>query len=435
MIRLLCRAREKVDITRRRHPFVALLTSALVVAGIVVPAAPADAATKWTASWTAAQQAATPAPLALAPNDFSSSGFTNQTIRNVIWTSVGGQGARIRLSNQYGTQPVTFNRVYLGRVAGGAALVTGSSRAVTFGGQAAVTIAPGATALSDTVTGSISPATKYAISLFSQNATGPATYNWNTSEVNYVAAGNAAANETSGPFTTITTAWYFAAELDVLADTQVGGTIVAFGDSLTAGLGSSVGADLRYTNNLARRFLSLPTSQQRAVVGEGISGNRVLNNSACLGDSALARFTRDISVADARWVIFLEGINDIGFSQLPNVGCFTPNTDVSAAQIIAGYQQIINLAHARNLKIFGGTLTPFQGASFYTEAGEAKRVAVNNWIRTSGAFDAVIDFDAVLRDTVNPKQLMGGYDSGDHIHPNDAGYQAMSNAVPLSLFN
>jgi lysophospholipase L1-like esterase len=161
----------------------------------------------------------------------------------------------------------------------------------------------------------------------------------------------------------------------------------------------------------------------------------VLNDSACFGVNAQARFLRDAAGrAGARYVILLEGINDIGFSQTPNSGCTAPNTDVSAAQIIAGYRHLIAAAHAAGLKIFGGTLTPFQGAAYYSAAGEAKREAVNNFIRTSGAFDGVIDFDAAVRDPANPLQILPAYDSGDHLHPNDAGYQAMANAVNLALF-
>jgi lysophospholipase L1-like esterase len=210
--------------------------------------------------------------------------------------------------------------------------------------------------------------------------------------------------------------------------------VVAFGDSLTDGFQSTVNANLRWPNDLARRFVALPPARDHPVVDEGISGNRVLSDSACLGQNAQARFLRDTAQSGARYVIFLEGINDIGFSQVPDGGCFASNTDVSAAQIIAGYQQIIADAHAADLKIFGGTLTPFAGSFYYSAAGEAKRAAVNNWIRTSGAFDAVIDFDKAVQDPVNPLQLNPGYDSGDHLHPNDAGYQAMSNAIDLTLF-
>jgi lysophospholipase L1-like esterase len=179
------------------------------------------------------------------------------------------------------------------------------------------------------------------------------------------------------------------------------------------------------------------------VVDEGISGNRVLNNSACLGVNAQARFLRDAaSRAGARYVVLLEGINDIGFSQASptNVypgskfGCYLPNTNVSAAQIIAGYRHLIAAAHAAGLTIFGGTLTPFRGAFYYSATAETKRQAVNRWIRTSGAFDAVIDFDKVVRDPAHPLRMLPAYDSGDHLHPNDAGYQAMANAINLALF-
>ena len=252
--------------------------------------------------------------------------------------------------------------------------------------------------------------------------------------MNYVAAGNAAGSELGSTFTTQTYAWYFLDGVDVQPAAQVGGTVVAFGDSITDGYQSTVNANLRWPNDLARRFVALPPAQDHAVVDEGISGNRVLNDSACFGQKGEARFLRDTAQSGARYVIFLEGINDIGFSQVPSSGCFAPNADESAAQIIAGYRKIIADAHAAGLKIFGGTLTPFAGSFYYSAAGEAEREAVNNWIRTSGAFDGVIDFDKAVQDPANPWQLNPAYDSGDHLHPNDAGYLAMSNAINLALF-
>ena len=203
--------------------------------------------------------------------------------------------------------------------------------------------------------------------------------------------------------------------------------MVAFGDSITDGVGSSLGADARWPNDLARRLDAL-ADPTLAVADEGIGGNRVLASARCCGASAEARFGRDaLDQPGVRDVIVLEGINDIGFSAA------LPGPGVSAAQIIAGYQQLIAQAHARSLKIFGATLLPFQGARPYTAAGEATREAVNTWIRTSGAFDGVIDFDAVMRDPADPLRLNPAYDSGDHLHPNDAGYQAMADAISLKM--
>jgi lysophospholipase L1-like esterase len=205
--------------------------------------------------------------------------------------------------------------------------------------------------------------------------------------------------------------------------------VVAFGDSITDGVGSEVGANARWPNDLARRLDALG-GPALAVADEGIGGNRVLTGSRWFGISAEARFGPDaLDQPGVRDIIVLEGINDIGFSAAPP----HPGTGVSAAQIIAGYRQLIARAHARGLKIFGATLPPFRGAGDYSAAGEAKREAVDHWIRTSGAFDGVIDFDAVMRDPADPLRLNPAYDSGDHLHPNDLGYQVMADAISLQM--
>ncbi|MGH2891781.1 MAG: SGNH/GDSL hydrolase family protein, partial [Solirubrobacteraceae bacterium] len=220
--------------------------------------------------------------------------------------------------------------------------------------------------------------------------------------------------------------------VDVTSQNPGLGTLVAFGDSITDGFHSTPGADARWPNDLARRLdTRFPTL---AVADEGISGDRVLTSDECCGVNALARFDRDVvNRAGVKEVILLMGINDIGFSVTPPNPVTNPLPDVSAAQIIAGYEQIIAQAHAAGLKIFGGTLTPFKGAAYYSTAGEAKREAVNDWILTSGAFDGVIDFARVVADPSDPTMMAPQYDSGDHLHPNDAGYQAMANAIPLRL--
>lgn len=213
-----------------------------------------------------------------------------------------------------------------------------------------------------------------------------------------------------------------------------------------------MGANDRWPNLLARRLDAARGPNAPAVVDEGIGGNRVLNDSPCFGINALARLNRDmLSVPGVKDVILLEGINDIGFSQVspgpddtsvgPHgfapvpFGCFSPNTNVSAAQIERGYEQIISQAHARGLKVFAGTLTPFKGAFYWSSAAEVKRETVNTWIRTSGAFDGVIDFAKAVEGPYNPQYFNPAYNSGDNLHPNDAGYQAMANAIDLALLN
>ena len=407
------------------------VVAAVALAGaIVFPASGAAAGCqtsgtvcKWVATWAASPMAATPARRA-APDDFSPAGFDNQTIRDIVWTSAAGQAARISLSNQFGTRPVTFSEVAIGISAGGPLIFLGTEHRVTFAGRASVTIAPGEFAVSDPVAMAVPAETELAVSLYTSGPTGPATYHSDAQQVNYVSApGDYAGSESGTGFTTASQHWYFLDEVDVKVGAAAGGTIVAFGDSITDGWRSTAGADDRWPNDLARRFLAGPQGQLHPVVDEGIGGNRVLANSVVFGVNAQARFLRDAAaVSGARYVIVLEGINDIGFSLSP------------AAQVIAGYENLIAAAHAAGLKIFGATLTPFQGSGYYSAAGEAEREAVNHWIRTSGAFDGVIDFDQAVRDPAAPLRLLPAYDSGDHLHPNDSGYQPMANAINLALF-
>jgi lysophospholipase L1-like esterase len=418
---------------RLRHPLllaVGIIIGAALAASLLLPPVGAAAgcgthgtACRWLATWTASPMGAAPAKLA-APDDFSARGFDDQTIRDIVWTSAGGLAARIRLSNQFGTRPVTFGEVDIGISDGGPFVVPGTSHRVTFAGSTSVTIAPGATALSDPVDMTVPAETDLAVSLYASGPTGSATYHSDSQQINYVSAsGDYAASESADGFTITSQHWYFLDEVDVQAGPATGGTIVAFGDSITDGYHSTVDANGRWPNDLARRLLVSPDGLGHPVVDEGISGNRILAGSDLFGVSAETRFRSDTAaVSGTRYVIVLEGINDIGFTRTP------------VAKIIAGYQDLIAAAHAAGLKIFGATLTPFQGSGYYSAAGEAEREAINHWIRTSGAFDGVIDFDQAVRDPADPLRLLPAYDSGDHLHPNDAGYQAMADAVNLALF-
>ena len=211
------------------------------------------------------------------------------------------------------------------------------------------------------------------------------------------------------------------------------GVVVAFGDSITDGVGSTDGTNGRWPDFLARRLDGQDGNEAPAVIDEGIGGNRVLNNSACFGQSALARFSRDVlDQPGVRAVIVLEGINDIGYSSDADIGCEAPNTDVSAAQIINGYKTLIADAHSHGVKIFGCTMTPFGSSWFWSVEGQAKWQAINHWIRTSGAFDGVFDFARAVADPQDPNDLNPADDCGDGLHPNDAGYAAMANAINLN---
>jgi lysophospholipase L1-like esterase len=424
----------------RRAGFLAALAALVAGAGFALmpsqPTATASASSpgppasspKWAETWSASPAQATPK---VANRAYG--GFRDETVRDIIFTSIGGWEIRVRLSNVFGTRPLTVGQASVAVVSSGGN-VSGPARPVRFNGSSSVRVPSGGEVVSDPVRLAVLPLEDIAVSIYLPEATGPATYHFAAQQVNYLAAGNHVNDTAGAAFGAQTTSWYFLDGMDVLGASKRAGVVVAFGDSITDGAGSAVGANDRWPDFLARRLDARYGDGAPGVLDEGIGGNRVLTGSACYGQSGLARFGRDVlSRPDVRDVILLEGINDISFSQDPDTGCPAPNTDVSAAQIIDGYKTLIAQAHARGLKIFGGTLTPYKGSFVWSPGGQAKWDTVNRWIRTSGAFDGVIDFARVLQDPGDPDYLSPAYSSGDGLHPNDAGYAAMANAINLAL--
>ena len=297
---------------------------------------------------------------------------------------------------------------------------------MTFGASPSVNIPPGAVVVSDPVALTVPAFADLAIDLYLPGDTAaspsPLTTHAGALQTNYVSATGNHAGAADLPGATTTAAWFFLSRVEVLAPPQAG-AIVAFGDSITDGTRSTVNTNNRWPDHLAKRLQA--QKMNIGVLNQGIAGNRVLGDGA--GVSALARFDRDVlAQAGATHVIVLESINDIGLAR--------DNACPSAADIIAAHRQLIERAHARGLKIFGATLTPFEGAAYWTKEGEAKRQALNDWIRTSKAYDGVIDFDAAVRDPNAPTKLQPQFNPGDNLHLTDAGYQAMANAIDLGLF-
>jgi lysophospholipase L1-like esterase len=405
---------------------VAVLVLAVIVAITAAsrPAAARSGAEGWITSWAASPQTGGPGTLA-------GRGFDDQTVREVILASAGGGPVRLELTNVYGTTPLHIGQVTVAETDPGdpgTAAVAGPIYPVTFGDSTSVVIPAGEQLLSDPVAMRVEPLENLTVSIYLPDRTGPATFHADAQQLNWVSApGDHVTDPGAGAFTTSTLSWYYAGSLVVRSADTVG-TVVALGDSITDGVGSTVGADARWPNDLARRLDELG-GPVLSVADEGIGGNRVLGGSACCGASAEARFARDaLDRPGVRDVIVLEGINDIG------IGVTRPAREkVSTDLIIAGYQRLIAEAHAKGLRIFGATILPFQGAGYFTAAGETIREQVNAWIRTSRAFDGVIDFDAVMSDPADPLRLNPIYDSGDHLHPNDVGYQAMADAINLQM--
>ncbi|WP_179744018.1 SGNH/GDSL hydrolase family protein [Paraburkholderia bryophila] len=388
----------------------------------------ADAPAHWVAAWATALQ---PIPQRVdLPPLYRAPDVAGRTVRQIVYPTLSGRAARIHLSNEYGKTPLTIEDLRIARSAGGAAAVANDGARVTFGGKSTVSIPAGGELDSDPVTVDIAEGAPYAISAFMGPDQRIVAWHRVSSQVNYVSApGNHAADASAEAFRGRFTQYVWVTGLSVEAAPS-SAAIAAIGDSITDGMRSSLNQNHRWPDALARR-LAGSSDRSTAIVNLGISGNRLLSDSPCYGDALAKRFEHDVlGRPGVKTAILLIGINDINFASMParnGLDCDFPHTSVTAADLIAGYQRVIAAARHAGVKVFGATLTP---ASLPAQR-ESIRLAVNQWIRTSRAFDGVVDFDAALRDPAQPDRLRRNFDSGDHIHPSDAGYAAMADTVPL----
>ncbi|AWS47053.1 SGNH/GDSL hydrolase family protein [Streptosporangium sp. 'caverna'] len=414
-------------VPRRSLLSISALTLATLLAGSEVasaatPAPAAVTARGWSATWSTSPQR--PGPN-YTPN-WSEQGFANQTIRQVVRISAGGIAVRVRLSNAYGSAPLKVTGATVARTANGAAIRPGSLRHLTVNRARSFTIPAGGELASDAVPLPLGALDSVTVTLYLAAPTGPATYHAQAMATSYRATGDHRADGSAAAFGETSLSWYYLSGVDVIGAPRREG-VVAFGDSLTDGYGATFEADNRYPDELAERLAA--AGRPRAVLNQGISGNRVTVDSAWLGDRATSRFRRDVlSQPGVGTVVILEGINDLGMTEAPSP-MNAPLTEVSAGELIAAHRDLIRQAHAGGLRVIGATLPPMKGSRYYTARSETKRDEVNTWIRTSGEYDAVADLDRALASPTDGDQLNPAFDSGDHLHPNDAGYRAMAHAI------
>ncbi|MET9449908.1 SGNH/GDSL hydrolase family protein [Streptomyces cinerochromogenes] len=353
-----------------------------------------------------------------ASADRMGEGTAGQGYRLVVHTSTGGSDLRVRFTNAFGDRPLTLDGVHAGLRAGGAALRPGSNRPLTFGGARTVTVPAGAVAWSDPLPGRVPAGTDLVISLHTPDAAGPATGHWMAMQTSYTAQGEHTAEESGANWTRTTGSWWYIDSVTVRPARPAGGAVVALGDSLTDGWQSTTDLNRRWPDYLARR-LTAAGGAVRGVANAGVSGNRILADGA--GQAALRRLDRDVlSQPGVRTVFLFEGVNDL-----------KAHSGVTAADLVTGYREIARRAHAAGKCVVAATVGPFKGWPEWDPAAEAVRQEVNRFLRGSPDFDAVTDFDRVLRSPYDPERMLPFFDGGDHIHPNDKGMQAMADAVGL----
>jgi lysophospholipase L1-like esterase len=341
-----------------------------------------------------------------------------KTLRQIIHTSIGGSAVRIHISNLNGKEPLTIDDARIARWSADSTIVAGTDCKVVFGGLSSVTISPGSEAVSDSVRFDLPSLANIAISLYVPDASGPATYHQAGFQTNYIVDGDVSGNASLSNVET-TKSYFYLTNLDVQEQNALG-SIVTFGASITDGYASTPDANLRWPNDLAQRLVS--AGHMIGVLNQGISGNRLLVDGA--GESAESRFERDVlTQPSVRWVIFADDpINDLGSTK----------PQPTADQLIAGMKQLIDRAHGKHIKFLCSTLTPYEGAGYWNASGEAAREQINSFIRSKASgCDAVVDQDMATHDPTYPSRYLPAYDSGDHLHPNNAGLQAIADSVPI----
>jgi len=444
---------------KRYHPVMFLLLNRSLLRGLLLlfasaiasAAAPPD---HWVGTWAAAPVAssnirrATPStsagappttsPAAPPPSQASNTdvpklsdqnfGAADTTFREIVHVSLGGPMVRVVLSNEFGSDPLTVGAAHIAVSQGNSIINLVTAGSLTFSGHISATIPPGALVVSDPVAMKLPAGADLAVSLFiPAQPMSVVTQHGFADQTSYTAPGNVVGAKALEDPSELKS-WPFLKGVDVLIGGD-SGAIVAFGDSITDGALSTPNANARWPDVLARRLQADKKTAGLAVLNQGIGGNRVLHDGT--GPSALARFDRDVvAQAGVRYVILMESINDIGHAADP----VKPYDIVGADDLIFGFTQLTERAHTHGIKVIGATLTPYAGAKYASHAGEEMRQAVNKWIRTSPMLDGFIDFDKATQDPANPGMFLPAYDSGDHLHPKDAGYKAMGEAIDLKLF-
>ena len=379
-----------------------------------------NTASKWVGTWSTAPQ------LVETGNNPPSPGLSNNTLRQIVHVSIGGDSLRVRFSNEFSKSPVTLNSVHIAVSHGNGTIDTTTDKTLYFNGKPDITMAPGIAITSDPFPFDLQPLTDVAITMYFGSTSPDVTGHPGSRTTSYLLTGNEVSRaDFSGAVKT--DHWYVINTLDVLAP-EPASAVAVLGNSITDGRGSGTNKQNRWPDELARRLQENPGTRQVAVLNEGIGGNCVLR--ACLGPSAVSRFERDVlNQHGVKWVIILEGINDIG-------GAFGSQGSAQVAQdLIAAFGQMIDIAHARGLLVYGATLLPFGGSSYDSPDHQKAWQTVNDWIRNSGRFDGVVDLDSALHDPANPAKLLPNADTGDHLHPNETGHRMMAQAVDLTLLS